>query len=307
MITPMGEQAVSFESGGVRCNGWVRRPEGPPAPVVVLAHGYSATHALHYWRVAERLEQAGFAVLDFDPRHLGASDGQPRQLISVAELKADLRAAVSFARTLEEVDGSRLALWGSSLGGGLAADLAAEDQSISALVMVVPHLDGRTSMPGTPAKARLRLVRAAIAARLARLQGRESARLRVFGNVGDDGAMLTRDEGASLLEEELREDTGSHYVNETSPWDALQMAFYRPGLKLSRVSCPMLAVIGRNDTISPPGPQRRLAQAAGAEIAEVDQNHFGVFRPSKGFEEVTALHADFLRRHLLAPAGASAG
>ncbi len=119
-----------FRSDGVRCAGWLYLPGGPTGtagahrpPVIVLAHGFSGVHATYYWRRAADYAAAGFAVFDFDPRHIGESDGSPRQVVSAARQLVDLRAAVAHVRTLPQVDHDRVVLSGTSLGGGLVTVL----------------------------------------------------------------------------------------------------------------------------------------------------------------------------------------
>ena len=60
-------------------------PEGAgPHPCVVMAHGFSAVREQRLDAYAERFAAAGLAVLVFDYRHFGASQGEPRQLLSIA-------------------------------------------------------------------------------------------------------------------------------------------------------------------------------------------------------------------------------
>ena len=144
---------VSFPSGGQRCGGWLYLPTGVTgkAPCVVMAHGTTGTMNFGLARYAQRFAAAGFAVLVFDYRHFGASDGQPRQLIRVGRQVADWRAAVRFARMLPQVDSDRVALWGTSLGGGHVVTVAADDPSIAAVVAQLPFMgvDLRGSSPRT--------------------------------------------------------------------------------------------------------------------------------------------------------------
>src|SRR5262245_13745466 len=71
---------VVFDSGGTACRGWYYAPQGAtrPAPAVVMSHGITAIKEQHLERYAERFAGEGFAVLVFDYRHLGSSDGTPR-------------------------------------------------------------------------------------------------------------------------------------------------------------------------------------------------------------------------------------
>ena len=79
---------IEFPSGGSQCRGWLYVPNASevkrPAPAIVMAPGFSAVKEMfHLSSYAERVEAAGFAVLVFDFRFLGASDGNPRgQIIS---------------------------------------------------------------------------------------------------------------------------------------------------------------------------------------------------------------------------------
>jgi hypothetical protein len=105
-----------------------------------MAHGPTGTMNFGLARYAQRFAAAGFAVVVFDYRHFGASDGRPRQLIRIGRQVADWRAAVRFARTLPQVDPDWVALWGTSLSGGHVVTVAADDPSIAAVVAQLPFM-----------------------------------------------------------------------------------------------------------------------------------------------------------------------
>lgn len=150
----MDIEELWFTSEGIQCRAWLYRPPSAgPHPLVVLAHGLSGTHTL-YWRVAEAFAAAGLAVLDFDNRFVGASEGEPRQTISLEVQLEDLRNAVGVGRSLPGIDPDRIALYGSSFGGGLAIDVAAKDPRLGAVVLVVPLVDGFTNLPGAGSEFR---------------------------------------------------------------------------------------------------------------------------------------------------------
>jgi len=128
---------VEFKSGGITCRAWAYAPAGHTepaapsiaAPCIVMAHGLGGTRDAALEPYAERFAQAGFHVLLFDYRHLGASDGEPRQLISIARQVDDWAAAIAYARSMPGVDPARIALWGCSLSGGHVLMAAARDGS----------------------------------------------------------------------------------------------------------------------------------------------------------------------------------
>ncbi len=91
---------ITFHSGDDWCAGWLYRPEGfeGPRPLMVMAHGLSATKELRLPAYAERFCAAGIGVLLFDYRHFGASGGEPRQLLDISRQHADFRRALAYAR-----------------------------------------------------------------------------------------------------------------------------------------------------------------------------------------------------------------
>ena len=115
---------VGFTSEGVECAGWhftaandtLDTPAG--RPVVVMAHGLAGTMDSGLAPFAEALASAGLDVLAFDYRGFGASQGSPRQTVSMTGQLADYRAAMAAAARLPGVDPQRLVLWGVSLSGG---------------------------------------------------------------------------------------------------------------------------------------------------------------------------------------------
>lgn len=307
----MVSERVEFESFGGRCVGWLYRPSAPgPYPLVVIAHGFGATHALAYWRTAEALASAGYAVLDFDPRRLGASPGEPRQVVRVPDLVEDLRAALRFARTLDEVDRSRIAIYGSSLGGGLAIEVAAADPEVAALALVVPFVDGRTNLPDVPPWERLRLVGVALRDRVGRLLGRPPRLVPAFGMRGVEHALLSSDgaddgvaeevlPGGRWVEPRLRYEAGDAvFVNRVAAWEVLDLVQFRPGRRITEVRAPVFMALGARDRVTPIGPQRRAAGRVGARVYVGDFNHFDPFRKSRSFDEVMTPLLAFLREHV---------
>lgn len=94
-----------------------------------MAHGYSATiHGMCADRYAEAFCKAGFAVLLYDHRNLGISDGEPRQQTNKWIQARGYRDAINFVTTLSEIDHSKIGLWGDSMSGGEVMVVAAIDQ-----------------------------------------------------------------------------------------------------------------------------------------------------------------------------------
>src|SRR5947209_5527296 len=91
---------LTFNRPGPQCAGWFYLPDtlppGQKAPAVVMANAFSAVKEIYTDRFAERFAAAGFAVLLFDYRYSGDSEGEPRGQIFPQEQVDDLRNAISW-------------------------------------------------------------------------------------------------------------------------------------------------------------------------------------------------------------------
>jgi uncharacterized protein len=138
---------VEFYSHGTRCAAWLYRPAAAePPPLVIMAHGLGAIRQIRLDAYAQRFREAGLAVLVFDYRYIGDSDGEPRQLVSLRAQRQDWHAALTYARTIQGVDSSRIAIWGTSLAGGHVLKVAAAEQGLRAVVAQCPFTSGPASV-----------------------------------------------------------------------------------------------------------------------------------------------------------------
>lgn len=137
----MQTDAVEFESGGHAIDAELRRPDDVESPpVVVMAHGFGAERDFRLPAYADRFVDRGVTALLFDYRGFGDSEG-PNQLVDPFRHRADWLAAVDHARTLDGVDGDRLALWGTSFSTGHVVETAAR-RDVEAVLGQVPFVDG---------------------------------------------------------------------------------------------------------------------------------------------------------------------
>lgn len=265
------------------------------------------THATYYWRCCEDLAAQGFAVLDLDLPHFGESDGEPRQVLPRRTHLAALQAALEHVRTLNDVDTARTALFGHSLGGSLALELAARDRQLAAVVAIVPLLDGLRSFPGTPLRQQLRFLRTAARDRLARLVGRPPVLVQAFGAPGDTGAAVARDDALAAVRGSVRVEQAwtdgqvhspdGSFRNEVAAWDAAGIAFYRPGRLIRDIACPALVICGEHDTVTPPASQLPFARSGRDMDVRVEPfNHFDPF--SSAHDSVLDIAVPFLRQRL---------
>lgn len=123
--TPPGlefEDADFTAADGTRLHGWYLPAENPQA-VILFCHG-NAGNLTHRDDVLRDLPQhVDASLLVFDYRGYGKSEGSPNE----AGVLADARAARVWLAKRSGVAEREIVLWGESIGGAIAVDLAAED------------------------------------------------------------------------------------------------------------------------------------------------------------------------------------
>jgi dienelactone hydrolase len=107
----------------------------PPAPVVVLCHGFSGDTAMMS-ALARRIAKAGYAVISIDFR----GHGENRNPFEVSgdglQLRQDIDAALLYARTQPRFDGQRVALAGHSMGAFAVISHAQQDPGVAAVIAI---------------------------------------------------------------------------------------------------------------------------------------------------------------------------
>lgn len=140
----MHTTSAHFFSDGCRLGALWRTPDGPgPYPALVQGPGWlGLKDAKLYERYHQAFTDAGFAVLVFDYRGFGDSEG-PRDRIDPAAQLADLVNAVSYLTTREDVLLDAIGVFGTGgTGGGNAVLLAGADPRVKVAISQVPVADG---------------------------------------------------------------------------------------------------------------------------------------------------------------------
>jgi dienelactone hydrolase len=287
---------VYFPSGGDLCAGWLYLPEGVESPpVVILGHGFGATREMGLDAFAERFAAAGMAALAFTYRHFGDSGGEPRQVLSIKRQLADWDAAIEYVKNRGDMDGGRVAVWGSSFGGGHAITVASRHPELRAAVAQCPFTDGQASARALGPVGTMRLLPVVGRDYAARIAGREPVRIAVAGTPGTRAVMNAPDALPGYL---ALVPEGKQFVNEVAARIATQATFYRPGRAAKDVQLPILFCVCDHDSVTPPA--QTLAYARTAPKGEIKSYAFGHFDIYLGepFEEVVVDQIEFLTRHL---------
>lgn len=296
--------SFDFSSAGVRCA--ATHFEGVDgAPVIVLAHGLAGTQDAGMFPFAKAFAAAGLHAVTFDYRGFGASDvadGASRQVVSLAGQVADLNAAIDAAKRLPGVDPSRVLLWGVSLGGGHVVSVAAERADVTAVVSVVPMVDGlaaaRLATQHHSTGQLLASTGRGIASSVRRKAGRTPAMMPVVARPGAKGALTL-----SGAYEDYLAIAGPTWRNEIAADVVMELGSRAPAKAASLlVGTPWLVQVADFDRSAPLHAAMKAAFAGRAEVRHYPGDHFDLFA-GKPFHEPAVEHAlHFLLRHVSIPA-----
>jgi len=133
-------KTLSFNSDNVRIHGEICLPDKSPSPAVVICHGFDRRGYRGYnifTQLARKACENGFVSLVFDFRGCGESTGQfdygwGEQL--------DLKAAINYVASREELKANSIFVVGHSLGGAVALYVAQSDKRIKGVALwATPH------------------------------------------------------------------------------------------------------------------------------------------------------------------------
>lgn len=297
-------ETVYFESHGTRLEAWLFQPLEPTEWVVIMAHGLGGTKECLLESYAWQFVREGAAVLLFDFRTLGGSEGHPRHWIDPFRQIADYEAALDFARRRYK----RVVLWGSSFSGGQALCVAGRRQSdVHAVIAHAPFLATPRHLEPTGWMFGGLAFMAALDTTLATLSRNRLPPVYIpaFGKPG---------EFAFARSEECPSRHNPNWHSAGPFWEALptrlrggwqnvlcarmlvRIKRFTPRDELERVECPVLLIGAERDTLI---PREFLTSAAkhlrNAQLEWLDCAHFALY-VSPFLEQSLELQSAFLRR-----------
>ncbi len=306
--SPASADPTSFLSGGTKCAVTVLRPETSSEvsiPAIVMAHGFGSPRALRLYAYAEQFVAAGYAAVVFDYRGFGDSDGEPRQLLDISMQHADWKAALAFARALPGIDADKIVAWGTSFGGGHVLTVAGRGEPLAAVIAQVPHVSGPAAMRATGLASSLRIAPYAIRDQVNALLKRDPVYVPLVGRPGDLGIMTTPDALPGLeqliVDSDLAPDA---YRQDVAARIGLKIGLYSPERVVSKITCPTLIQIARNDAITPCAVAQRAARRIPhATVRIYDCSHFDPY-VEPAFTGIITDQLAFLRENVPVAHGA---
>ena len=298
---PYTRHDVSFASGKNTCAAWLYLPDGVATPpVVILGHGLGATREMRLDAFADRFARAGFAALAFTHRHFGDSGGEPRQLLSIKRQLADWDAAIAWVKNRHDVDGARLAIWGSSFGGGHSITVASRHPELKAAVAQCPFTDGLASALALGPTESLKVLPSVARDVISMILRRPPVMIPLAGRPSTLALMNAPD---ALPGYEALLPPDATFRNEVAARVAPTIAIYRPGRVAKNIRFPILFCVSDTDSVTPPAQTLRYARTAPrGEVKRYDAGHFD-FYLGDPFEALVRDQVEFLARQLQ-PTGA---
>jgi fermentation-respiration switch protein FrsA (DUF1100 family) len=243
---------IEFNAEGTILRGWLYLPENPAGrvPGVVMAHGFTAVKEMYLDAYAEVFAAAGLGVVVFDHRNFGASGGEPRGEIDPWAQIRDYRHAISFARTLPEIDPDRLGIWGTSYSGGHVLVVGALDRRVRCVVSQVPAISGyQAALRRVPPSQVPSLLEAFAADRERRFRGEPPAMRPVLPRQPGGPAVFTGADAIAFFREAAHR--APAWRDEITLRSVEMAREYEPAAYIARISpTPLLLVAVTDDNLT---------------------------------------------------------
>jgi pimeloyl-ACP methyl ester carboxylesterase len=227
--------------GDLRLAGTLHLPDAEPRATVLMVPGSGPSdrdNDVYFPPIRAGLLERGIATASFDKRGVGASTGDWRDT-GPAQQAADVAAQLTCVRQTDGVDPARLGLFGHSQGAWVVLEVAAADPAVAFVVT--------NSGPG---------VTAALQERFA-----TEAHMTAAGAPAEAvvAALATHDALVALVRvgadfETVQAAAGG---DDQGPGDAAELELFRrwvdhdPRPTLERITCPLLAIFGDEDLVTP--------------------------------------------------------
>ncbi|MEN9728166.1 MAG: hypothetical protein RL434_2532 [Pseudomonadota bacterium] len=293
---------IEFSADGVTLRGWFYKPAKAkgPFPTVVMAHGFSGVKEMSLDKFAEVFCDAGLAVLVYDNRCLGASDGKPRGEIDPTWQRRDYRSAITYAQSLRDVDSNRIGIWGTSYTGGTVCMVAALDRRVKAVVSQVPFMVGHKNIQQfLPIDGWKPFMQMLDEDRARRVKGEKSKVMKICSLDPSEPHVFPGSATYNFIHHYVNQDPKSTWKNQVTLRSIEYMLEYDVSPFMERISpTPLLMILSEYDTTTPtdialecyakvPGPK---------QLKIIKSDHYAAY--IEKFAETSSAARDFFLQAL---------
>ncbi|MEY2191730.1 alpha/beta hydrolase [Neobacillus sp. BF23-41] len=242
---------VEINAEGTVLRGWLYLPqagENKQKPAIVMAHGYAGLKEMYLEPYAEKFAANGFAVVLFDHRNFGDSDGTPRHEIDPWQQVEDYRHVITYAGSLPEVDSNAIGVWGTSYSGGHVLVVGATDKRVKCVVSQVPTISGsKIALRRVNGEALTELLSSFAEDRLNRQRGESPVYYSVVtGGEFENSVYKSKDAI------EFYTKGSDKFINKVTLRSIELSRGYEPGAFIANISpTPLLMLVAKNDFITP--------------------------------------------------------
>jgi len=288
-------QNIQFYSENCKIEGHLYLPnsinEGEKIPAIILCHGFAGVKEMLLPPYAEKFSKAGYAVLAFDYRGFGESEGIEGALIPANQV-VDIRNAITFLETVPEIDQANIGLWGSSYGGANVISTALLDKRVKCLVVQLAFGNGERVISSGKTEAEITKITDSF---------KKAWQKQVKTN-----RVLKLGVNRFLTDEQSQ----VYYKENVDKYDALKISLpfltmketfeYKPEQKLQAIKLPIFFVGAEKDSVNPVEETHSLFEKANEPKSKYivkDATHYTVYEGDL-FEDVATRELDWFNTYL---------
>lgn len=286
-----------------------RSYRGPPTDIILHQLTLLKEHFIDDF--ALRFQAAGFAVLEYDHRGYGSSDGIPRQETNPWQQAEDYQDAVSFASTLApKIDPKRVCIWGVGHSGGAAMLSAPSDLRLKAVILLMPFTSGARDAQNFSKEL---MDKAWEERATTQGQSREHAASIPIWPTSKEHALSTGANKPMLgglniwnfIDGSIKRSdaAGTPFVNSMTLQSFIHLSKVEPAAHIQKIApTPLLYLAATTDDVTGPiENHKKVFEKAGEpkEWVQLDNHHLATYMyHNEAFELSVAKQIEFLKRYL---------
>jgi len=297
---------IEFKSQGATLRGRLYLPNNETRnnPVVIMAHGFTTTiNGMTADKYAESFRGAGFAVLLYDHRNLGISDGEPRQEINFWVQSRGYIDGIDFVNTQPEIDTTRVAVWGASLSASEAFLVGSIDDRVNAIINQIPAYGEKSATKDVDGSLYSFAKNTVLSERILDLPHTVSEQMPIVSSDQFDTPSAITELTAYRWFIEYGGRFGSYWKNAVSFSRIDAPELFHVGQCAPHLKAPILMVVATDDEME--GANTDVTQEIfeiikqPKEWLDIDGGHFGLlYYPSAAFDKSSKAQIDFLNKYL---------